>query len=129
MKKVNGKLVPCYESDREKMDRVKDIVSVDIKVPRNLMFHRKFFALLNLAFENQERYDSMEVFRPIMIMKAGFYEEVKTDKGLVFLPKSISFAKMDDMEFEELYSKMINVVIKEIGATEDDIMGELGNFM
>ena len=130
MKKVNGRLVPMYESDRDKMSKLRDdVLSVDIKQPRNPLFHRKFFALLNLAFENQERYDSMDTYRPIMIMKAGRYEEVHTDKGLVFLPKSISFSSMDQAEFEDLYSKMIDVVIKELGCDEQFIEEELINFM
>ena len=36
-------------------------------------------------------------------MKAGFCRSIETDKGLMILPKSISFEKMDNLEFEDLY--------------------------
>ena len=131
LKRTQSGLVPLYDSDMEAIKKLRfgDEVKAVITKPRNYNFHKRFFALLNMAFENQDQYNSFDVFRPIMIMKAGFYTPVETDKGLVFLPKSISFAKMDEVEFQELYSAMVDQVIKLLECTEKDIEENIINFM
>jgi len=131
MKRTQSGLVPCYDSDYELLKKIKfgDEVTCEIKKPRNYMFHKKLMALLNIAYQNQDRYEHFEHLRYVYTLKAGFFEEIVTDKGVVFKPKSISFAKMDDIEFSELYNRMIDVVIKEIGATREMIESELLNFM
>lgn len=131
MKRTQSGLVPCYDSDYEALKKIKfgDEVVCEIKKPRNYDFHKKFYALLNLAFQNQDRYEQFEHLRYVYTLKAGFFEEIVTDKGVVFKPKSISFAKMDDYEFSELYNRMVDVVIKEIGATREMIETELINFL
>ena len=131
LKRTQSGLVALYDSDNESLRKLRigdEVKGVLIK-PRNYNFHKKFFALLNMAFENQDKYNSFDVFRAIMIMKSGFYIEVQTDKGLVFLPKSISFAKMDEVEFQDLYSRMVDQVIKLLECTEKDIEENIVNFL
>jgi len=55
IKTVNG-LVPATEDDREKFNRWKNggVITGEFKQVRNPKFHRKFFALLNLAFDRYE---------------------------------------------------------------------------
>jgi hypothetical protein len=84
-----------------------------VKKPRNYEFHKKYFDLLNLVFENQEQYDNFKAFRSAVTMQAGWYNTHTSLNGvLMFSPKSISFANMDDLEFEKLYNKTINIVLK-----------------
>ena len=130
-KNANGLLIPTYDSDHESCKKIAfgETVKAEITKPRNIGFHRKFFALLNMAFNNQDEYDTFEDFRAVMIMKAGFFKQIATDRGLVYFPKSISFAKMDELEFGDLYSKMIDVVIKILSITEENIEQEIINFM
>lgn len=131
IKNDTGQFIPAYNSGYEKAKRFKpgETLLADIKRPRNIGFHRKFFALLNMGFSNQEQYDIFEDYRAVMIMKAGYYKAIETDRGVVYLPKSISFASMDNLEFEELYSKMIDVLIKELGLDQESIEKELSTFM
>lgn len=131
MKRTQMGLTPMYDSDHESLKKIafgKEVVC-DVKIPRNYEFHKKFMALLNLAFQNQDRYENFEHLRYVYTLKAGFFEEIATDKGVVFKPKSISFAKMDELEFSDLYNRMVDVVIKEIGADREMIESELINFM
>ena len=127
----NGQFTPAYNSGYEKAKRFKpgETVLADITKPRNLGFHRKFFALLNMGFENQEKYDNFEDYRAVHVMKAGYYKMIETDKGMVYLPKSISFGSMDNLEFQELYNRMIDVLIKELGLDQGAIEKELSSFM
>lgn len=131
LKTDTGQFVPAYNSGYEKAKRFKpgETVLADITRPRNIGFHRKFFALLNMGFENQEKYDNFEDYRAVHIMKAGFYRVIEVDRGVVYLPKSINFANMDGVEFEKLYSKMIDVLIKELGLDQEAIEKNLTSFM
>ena len=102
--------------------QVGDGVIVEAKKARSLLFHRKAFALLNLAFETwdpdpkneymglgiQKNFDR---FRKDITILAGYYSEVWDIRGELRLePKSLSFESMDDVEFEGVYQSILTVV-------------------
>ena len=130
IKNENGQFIPAFNSDYESAKKIKagETVEATIVRPRNIKFHRKFFALLNMGYSNQEKYDNFEDYRAVFIMKTGNYKVIETDKGVVYLPKSISFAAMDEIEFAELYSSMIDVLIKELKMDQEAIEKELIGF-
>lgn len=167
MAKVNlirsGKVFsPVGAQDEEQLHRVRtgEIISCEFTKPRNPQFHRKFFALLNLAYEyyepdgglmpqqelfgitglakyiaakvggvdaqalaneyvtmqitgRSEKYPSVEkdfeLFREWIISESGHSELKQTPRGIVKKAKSISFARMDETEFNGLYKSVFNV--------------------
>ena len=106
---------------------------VDITKARNPQFHRKFFAMLNHAYESWEPYaeykgtrieKNFDRFRQELVILAGFYDIAPTISGdLRLVAKSISFGNMDEDEFAEVYSKVIDVVLAKIltNYTRDDL--------
>jgi len=105
-----------------------EVYRCEIKKPRNIKFHRKFFALLQYVFENQEKYDTAEDLRVEIELKSGSYAEHITTKGkLIYIPKSIAFEKMDNIEFEKLYNKAVDVILKDfiIGDTKENIEAQV----
>jgi len=126
----NRKIVPLYDSDNEEVAKLKANKEYKFKVtsPRNYKFHRKFFALINLGYQNSETKMNFEGFRAYVTMQSGYYERHVTAKGEFYTPKSINFAAMEASEFEKLYSASINVIIKIVGCTTQDIENELINF-
>ncbi|MCK9282284.1 MAG: DUF1367 family protein [Melioribacteraceae bacterium] len=126
----NRKLLPEYESDNEQIAKLKSGTTYKFVVtsPRNIKFHRLFFALVNLCYENQSKYTSADDLRAVLTMKAGYYKIIRTDKGAIYLPESISFASMDELKFKEVYSKVLDEVVKMIGSTSEEIEKELINF-
>ena len=107
-----------------------EISFLEFVIPRNPKFHRKLFALLDVGFEawepNRVRKSykgramekNREQFREDITIMAGFYEQTFDLKGrMVIRAKSISFAKMDDAEFELLYSAVIDVLLREVCTT------------
>ena len=115
IKTADGKLLPANEEAIKKLSKVKvgDSILIDYKAKRNPLFHRKGFALLNLIFQNQDRYTNLEDLRVEFRLKAGFYSEHITTKGrLIYIPRSMNFSSMDENEFEELYSKFIDIALK-----------------
>lgn len=88
-------------------------VTCKLTRPRNPQFHRKFFSLLQLVFENQERYATFERFRKEVVMRAGFFDEHVHLTGKVsYVAKSLAFDKMDETEFSELYDKCCVIILQ-----------------
>jgi hypothetical protein len=127
----NGKLLPEYASDYDKIAKLKPDTTykVSISQPRNVAFHRKFFALLKLTYDNQEHFNNFDELRQWLIMKAGHYKRVVTPTGQMFQPKSIAFSNMSEEEFEEVYSSVLDEVCKFLDIKEEDIQLELISYM
>lgn len=112
----SNKILPCSEFDYDVLLKVtkNHTVAIEIKKERNAKFHRKFFVLINLLFDNQESYQNIEDYRKDLLIASGFYEE-KTNffTGEMKLEaKSISFSNMDDLEFSEVYKKVIDTALQ-----------------
>lgn len=124
-------LVPLYPSDQDEKRKLKlgEDYKVVITRPRNVDFHRKLMALFNLGCENSKMNLPFEVYRKIMTMRAGYFTAYATDKGTHYEADSISFAKMSQDTFDELYSRVIDVIIKDIGSTKEEIQQALIDFM
>lgn len=95
------------------------------KQPRNYRFHKKYFALLNLAFDYWETGDqeykgskvqrNFDRFRKDVQILAGYYEPVYNIRGELRLEsKSISFGKMSQEEFDKLYGDVLNVLLERV---------------
>jgi hypothetical protein len=70
-----------------------------------------------------------DTYRRYLTMKAGFVKAYHTPKGVFFEPKSIAFSSMDEDTFQGVYSRVLDKVIEDIGATSEEIEKELVNFM
>lgn len=123
---------PSTESDQEKSTKVKEGDSVIIETwkDRNIKFHRKFFALINLGFQNQERYSDIEAFRKVVIISAGYFEELILIGGEIAIqPQSISFKSMDETKFNEVFKSCSQVIMKFCQITEQQLNDNLNLFM
>lgn len=126
---LQNKVVPCTDFDYDILRKVKknEVLSIEIKKERNIGFHRKFFILISLLFDNQELYNNIDGYRHDLLISSGFYEE-RTNflTGAVTLKaKSISFSKMDDLEFQEVYSRVIDTAIKFIPIDKKELLEEI----
>jgi hypothetical protein len=126
-------LVPVYSSDAEKLKdcklKLNEDYECEIKKPRNYQFHKKYFSLVNLCFENQDKFEDIDDLRYYLTMKAGYVKRIDTGTGEMILPKSISFSSMDEIEFDKLYQKTIDVICKFIGIEKQDLLNEVLNYM
>lgn len=135
-KAAGGALIPVDQQALDFLAKLKTGagVTVEIKRHRNPAFHRKFFALLNLAFDAWEPTaatykgepvgKNFDQFRNDVIVLAGHYEMAVNLRGETRLTaKSISFAKMKPDDFENLYSATVNVILSRIltNYTRDDL--------
>lgn len=127
-----GKIVPMYDSDYDSFRKVKRNTEllIEVKQQRNPMHHRKFFALINMVFDNQEIFTDIEQLRKELTIEAGFYNEYTTFTGEIKREaKSISFSSMDQIEFNELYSKFCDAVIRVMNWSSQDIEENLESYL
>lgn len=111
-----GALRPADRVAEEAFAKVKpgEVVRVEMKRPRNAKHHRKYWALLALVVDNLDQSVSVETLHDWMKLKVGCVRLLRTKSGLVELPGSISFEKMDQSQFEEFYEKALQYVLTEI---------------
>lgn len=112
-------LVPMYDKDYDQKKKLKVGVTyvADVKVSRNVQFHRKYWALLNAAWSllperTSNGFRSLEGFRAYVTVAAGHYDLYYNPrlKEFVETPRSISFDKMDEAEFEDLYERTKDII-------------------
>ena len=128
---VNGKPVPEYNSDYDKLAKIKPLTTYKIAItqPRNIGFHKKYFALLNLCYENQETFNNIDDMREWLTLKAGYFRRVQTPTGTIFKADSISFAKMDELSFGEYYNRVMDQICKWLDLNDEDVRNEIVNYM
>lgn len=135
---LNG-LIPIYESDlheKQKLKIGKDYVC-EIHKARNLLFHKKFFGLIKCTWLNlPEHFDSIfphpEVLRKVLLIEAGFYNICYLLDGTeIKEAQSIAFDSMDQAQFEEVYNKVLDVILQKIlvGTTANEINPEILSFL
>jgi hypothetical protein len=113
-------LVPLYDEDFDEKKKltIGGEYLAEIKLLRNLSFHRKYFALINAAWAMQseaitQHYkESIDAFRKSVEVAAGYYDEVYslTRGEWLQVPKSIAFNAMDEAEFNTLYERVKDVL-------------------
>ncbi len=124
IKMPGGALAPASEVEADKMSRFKnnELYEIEIKLSRNVGYHRMCFSFFNHCFaywnsENEyiEERTSFDLFRKNMIVLAGYYDKFYTIDGVVRIEaKSISFSAMSQDEFEALYKALIRVAVSKI---------------
>lgn len=132
---------PESEEFFEKKD-IGDFFSADITKPRNNQFHKKFFALLKVAYPHWKPAElsteygivekSFSQFRKDLTILAGYYDQVfRLDNSVRIEAKSISFGAMEEEDFKVFYDRIIDVLIKHvlIGWTIEEVDREIGGFL
>lgn len=131
--KQRGGLMPVGVVGQEAMDTIADgaMLMVEVKQPRNIDHHRKMFALLNLIFKNQSHYRTQDEMLDAIKVYVGHCDFMYLrDGSTVARPKSISFAKLDQLAFNEFYDRVIDVVCQYIipNLDREDLKRELEAF-
>lgn len=89
-----------------------------VTVPRNIGHHRLLFAMLNLVMSNQPEpklFPTTDGLLDALKMATGHVREVRDLKGNThFVPKSIDFATLDDIQFREWFDQAVTVILERI---------------
>ena len=89
-KTADGVFVPSTGIDYDTASKIKAGTEYNFsyKKIRNPRLHRKYFALINLLFENQDLFENKYAFRKWLEVKAGYYDAAITDSGVGYLSGS-----------------------------------------
>ena len=116
-RKQAGVLWPLDEGGQEVFNHIAEgeMVTVDIRRPRNVQFHRLFFALLQIVFENQSRCKSIDELLDVVKISVGHCRTFRYKDGTeVKTPKSISFSRMKEDDFRIFYDRVVAFVCQEL---------------
>lgn len=91
-----------------------EMVSIKTNKPRSGPFHRRHMVIETAFFEAQEKFQSFEQFRNWLKVGSAFCDWVAGPKGGVIpVPKSIAFDKLEDDEMRQVHDNMIEFLRSE----------------
>lgn len=134
MQRAASGLVPVDQMGMEAMGKIafgKNVKCV-VTQPRNIKFHALFFALLNLVYINQDMYATLEGLLDAVKIAIGHCDELVTlDGKLCMIPRSISWAEMDDLSFRDFFDRAVNIIIEKIlpHTSKKDLEQEVFNLL
>ena len=113
LRREGDTLKPMSENDFDDLKRIKegDIIYVDYKKPRNPQFHNKFMSLVRVVFDNNDHYETIESLLNVFKVELGYFDTVWWRDIEIRIPRSISFAKMDEMEFRQFYDSAVTMAL------------------
>lgn len=110
-----GTLRPIDDAGREWLRKKHGkLVRVEVTEPRNLAFHNKFFAMLQIVLENQKHYQTTDQLLFVCKKRIGHADYIQTKQGVEAIPKSIKWAKMDNVSFTDFYNRAVHWVTDEV---------------
>ena len=122
-------LVPMDDECSAQLQRIRNgsVVRADYKEMRNGKFFRKYWALLDVAFDlvsdkvSPMQHNGLPVrmckdqFRKDVTVLAGYYEPIFALDGSVQLKaKSLQWSKMSEEEFHKLYHDTLDVILQKL---------------
>ncbi len=144
LKCAGGVLTPASDIEAERMNRIKTglICEIDIKggEKRNRGFHGKVFKFMSFCFEhwsasgtayaNQCEAAQFDSFRKDLTIQAGYYDVVSDLSGNVkAVARSLAYDSMEQEDFEQCYSALINAAIATVfQGADDDTCHKLQSF-
>lgn len=138
LKKKDGGFVVEYGNDHDEVKKIPEGTEVKaiITRPRNIGHHRKFFALLRLVVNNLPEeldiYNNTTLLLDEIKFQLGHFElRQNIDGNPYYIVKSINFGSMDQTEFNEFYSKTIDVILKHFlkGNNKEELMVEVIDYL
>lgn len=132
-------LIPMYDSDYDEKQRLKvgETVLCRISKPRNYEFHKKFWALVRMTFENlpERLHRMLDIFSEedmlvSLKLDLGYATTFWHGNRQVVRLESISFASMDETEFERFYQRSIDIILEKYlrGTSRQDLLDEIARF-
>ena len=85
-----------------------EFATVEFVIPRSSPYHRRHMAIEAAVFDAQERFADFEQFRTWVKVGAAWVDWCAGPKGgVVPIPRSISYARADQAEFEQFHGQVM----------------------
>ena len=126
MAKTLTGLVPSDDASREDLRGIKlgTILRCKVSRLRNASHHRKFFALLNTVWSACDQWPSVDSLLTDLKFRLRHTDDVLlvSTGEIVRIPKSISFASMDQTEFDQFYASALRELCEMAGGIEESAL-------
>lgn len=94
--------------------------TVNIKSIRSPEKHRRFFKMIRDAYKLFDTDRTFDQFRTSLTCEAGYYEECVSFTGEIYVKAtSINYESLDEDEFQDLHSKVLDVIINNCGFSSE----------
>lgn len=85
-----------------------EMAEIEMTFPRSGPYHRRHMAIEQQVFDAQERFTDFEQFRYWLKVGAGWVTwAAGPSGGVVPIPKSISYSKADQAEFQQYHAQVV----------------------
>lgn len=122
-------LAAMDDAGKEMLRKIKvgKVVRCEVTQPRNIQHHRKFFALLNTVWQAAGDWATVDDLLIELKIKLGITKEIviRESGEVVKIVGSISFAAMDQTEFDKFYERAIQALCFMAGGIDSDILRQL----
>ena len=126
MERTVAGLKPVDDQGIDTLRKIKvgEVIQCELNKPRNLAHHRKFWALLNVFWKAAGDWSSPYGVLIELKVRLGHVQSVliRETGEIVKVPKSISFASMDQTAFDEFYERALNELCVMGGGIESDAL-------
>ena len=131
IKGKTGTYSPCDESDFEQSKGVGVGNVVKCTASRNYLFHKKFFALIKVGFDAQDKHKNIEWYRKALVIRAGFFDLIDVDGTEIPQAQSLSFDNMGAERFEKIYNAVLDIIYDDMSGdtTKDELIKEVEQFI
>ena len=131
LKKQKDRLIPSDEDSVKLFNslQINQEISFEYKVKRqrSYQYHKLYFAMLKAVLNNQQHYKTIDNLHDVVKLKSGHFTTIVTHKGeTLYVPKSISFDKMDSLQFEFFMREAKTVCVELVG---DEALDEIMRFL
>lgn len=128
MERTVGGLKTIDDQGVDVLRRIKvgEVVQCEVNRPRNLAHHRKFWALVNVFWAAAGDWSSPYAVLIELKVRLGHVQKVviRETGEIVSVPKSISFAQMNQDQFTAFYDRALFELCKMGGGIEPEALRE-----
>lgn len=130
VRREGSTLHPTDAESRELIDKLprEKLLHVEVKLPRNAQHHRLYWALCQrigaaLGIDSENVSDVLKI-------STGHCKFVRSKRyGVLRVPKSISFAAMDQAAFSEFFERCVVCICEEWGIARNDVLAAVEDIL
>jgi hypothetical protein len=114
VRRPDGSFVAADPVSLEALDSIRPGTQVRAQITqsRNVAHHRLFFGALQVAFEAQDRFPTVEALLDAMKIGLGLYDTYEISGRQFMRVRSISFGAMDQAEFSRFFDRAVDLLLR-----------------
>jgi len=130
VRRVGNQLHPADDDSIAMMSQIpfNKVLRAEVKATRNGPQHRLFWALAH-RIANAVGSDPGAV-ADLLKIEAGHVVTIRSKKyGTLHLPKSISWARMDQLQFQDFFERCVQIIYSEWGIERQDVLDAVADLL